>query len=75
MTSDMWLFPGDDPMWGHVDMTGYKVVAVDGDVGTVESSLPKAGAACIVVKSAPEYDPSRADDSGYRDEVGRHYSA
>jgi hypothetical protein len=110
MTSDMWVYPGDDPTWGHVDMTGYKVVAVDGEIGTVESSIPRAGSACIVVntgpwilgksvmlpagiiervdsdaekihvartreqvKRAPEYDPSRADDSGYREELGRHY--
>jgi hypothetical protein len=92
-------------------MTGYKVVAVDGEIGTVESSIPKAGAAFIVVntgpwivgksvmlpagiiervdsdaekihvartrdqvKSAPEYDASKADDLHYRDELGRHYS-
>ena len=53
MTRDMWVYPGDDPMWGHVDLSGYTVVAVDGEIGTVESSIPKSGAAYIVVSTGP----------------------
>ena len=53
MTDDVRAYPGDDPTWGHVDMTGYRVRAVDGDVGTVVSSIPSEGPPCIIVRTGP----------------------
>jgi hypothetical protein len=53
MADDTRAYPGDDPTWGHVDLTGYRVMAVDGHVGTVTSSIPDTGPPCIVVRLGP----------------------
>ena len=43
---------------------------IDGESRVVTLSCSKAD-----VKAAPDYDPSRADDSSHRAEVGEHYQA
>lgn len=53
MADDTRAYPGDDPKWGHVDMSGYRVRAVDGDVGTVTSSITAEGAPGITVRIGP----------------------
>jgi hypothetical protein len=53
MADDERAYPGDTPTWGHVDLTGYRVEAVDGRVGTVVSSIPDEGPPCIVVRLGP----------------------
>jgi hypothetical protein len=37
--ADDQAYPGDTPTWGHVDLTGYTVEGVDGEVGTVTESV------------------------------------
>jgi hypothetical protein len=111
MTDDIWSYRETDTPVGGADITGYKVAAVDGDVGKVDEATYEEGAACIVVdtgpwifgrtvmlpagviervdtaeekvyvartkdqiKDAPEYDPSKRNDAGYRTDLGTYYT-
>ena len=108
---EIWAFEADlSPNFNPRDLVGYKVEAVDGSIGKVDSASDKTGSSAIVVdtgpwilgkkvmlpagvvervdsddkrvyvnrtkeqiKSAPEFDEARLEDSTYRDELGGYY--
>jgi hypothetical protein len=41
-------YPGDTPNWGHVDLTGYTVEGVDGEVGTVTETVHDLDARSVI---------------------------
>jgi hypothetical protein len=46
MTSDLWSYPDSV---GRLDVTGYDVEALDGEIGTVDETSLEAGAGYLVI--------------------------
>ena len=50
-TSDVWTYR--DTTWGSVDLAGYEVEAIDGDIGKIDEYSRDVGASHIVVDTGP----------------------
>lgn len=50
-TSDVWT--SQEQAWGHADITGFGVEAVDGSIGSVDEATYDAGSSYIVVDTGP----------------------
>ena len=50
MNGDLWTYPESV---GRLDMTGFDVEALDGDIGTVDETRLEAEAAYLVVDTGP----------------------
>lgn len=48
--TDMWTYP---EAVGRIDMSGYDVEAVDGEIGSVEETTLDAGASYLIVNTGP----------------------
>jgi hypothetical protein len=75
-TTEIWMYSG--PGWGEtMDLTGYKVEALDGSIGKIDRATYETGAGYVhrtkdEIKNAPEFDEDRLDES-YRGELGTYY--
>lgn len=49
--TDIWIFR--EPTWVEIDVTGYKIEALDGSIGTVDEATYDVRAARIVVDTGP----------------------
>ena len=51
-TTEIWMYSG--PGWGEtMDLTGYKVEALDGSIGKIDRATYETGASFIVVDTGP----------------------
>ena len=50
-TTGVWTYPETAGIQG--DLTGYKVEAIDGDIGKIDKASNEVGSACIVVDTGP----------------------
>ena len=50
-TQGVWAYPETAGIQG--DLTGYKVEAIDGDIGKIDKASNEVGSACIVVDTGP----------------------
>ena len=50
-TQGVWFYPETAGIQG--DLTGYKVEAIDGDIGKIDKASNEVGSACIVVDTGP----------------------
>lgn len=50
---DPWSYPDTPGYTEGSDLTGYKIAAVDGDIGTVDEDTYKSGSAGLVVDAGP----------------------
>jgi hypothetical protein len=50
---DMWTYREDVAMKPAVDLTGYKIEALDGDIGKVDESTADTGKSFVVVDTGP----------------------
>jgi hypothetical protein len=50
-TVEMWTFTTETP--ATIDLTGFKVEAIDGDIGKVDEATREAGSSCIIVDTGP----------------------
>ena len=50
-TQGVWAYPETAGIQG--DLTGYKVEAIDGDIGKIDEASNEVGSACIVVDTGP----------------------
>jgi hypothetical protein len=48
---DIYVFP--DPAWSNLDLSGYHVEAVDGEIGTVDEASYELGSDALVVNTGP----------------------
>jgi hypothetical protein len=48
---DIWAYPEDE--WSTMDLTGFKVEATDGEIGTVDEATKGTGANYLVLKTGP----------------------
>jgi hypothetical protein len=46
---DIWTYP--EPAWASIDLTGFKVDAIDGEIGTVDEATRETGGGYLVVHS------------------------
>jgi hypothetical protein len=51
-TNDMWTYSAEAPT-GPMDVQGFKVEAIDGDIGKVDEATYDIGSASIVVDTGP----------------------
>jgi hypothetical protein len=49
-SADMWSYP---EVVGRIDMSGYEVEAIDGEIGTVDETTLDADASYVVVDTGP----------------------
>lgn len=52
-TTDMWSYDSGSDDWTTTDITGYKVQALDGDMGKVDEANRTSGQHSIVVDTGP----------------------
>lgn len=52
-TFDPWNYREDSGFSPDTDITGYKIAAVDGDIGKVDEATYEVGSASIVVDTGP----------------------
>ena len=50
---DMWTYREDVELKPAVDLTGFKIEALDGDIGKVDESTADAGKSFVVVDTGP----------------------
>ncbi len=50
--TDIWTFR-DYEMWANTDITGYKVKAIDGDIGSIDEASYDVGGSYLVVDTGP----------------------
>jgi hypothetical protein len=50
-TTTLWRY--DDPTWAEIDLVGYAVEAVDGEIGRVDAASEQIGARYLVVDTGP----------------------
>jgi hypothetical protein len=50
MAVDIWVYRAEV---SDVDLTGFRVAAVDGEVGKVDRATNDAGASCLIVDTGP----------------------
>ena len=50
-TTTLWRY--DDPAWAEIDLVGYDVQAVDGEVGKVDEASQEIGTRYLVVDTGP----------------------
>jgi hypothetical protein len=50
--TEMWTYVDQDS-WAGTDITGFKVEALDGEIGTVDEATYEVGGSYIVVKTGP----------------------
>jgi hypothetical protein len=50
-TTGVWTYPETAGIQG--DLTGYKVEAIDGDIGKIDKASNEVGSACVVVDTGP----------------------
>jgi hypothetical protein len=50
-TTDLWTYR--DSSVGQTDIAGFKVEAIDGDIGKVDKATNDVGGSCIVVDTGP----------------------
>lgn len=51
-TTDMWTYR-DHESWGTMDITGFNVEAIDGEVGTIDQATYDVGGSYMVVDTGP----------------------
>jgi hypothetical protein len=49
---DIWTFR-TEPMLGDVDLTGFKVEALDGDIGKIDDATYEVGGSYLVIDTGP----------------------
>lgn len=49
---DIWTYP-DRELMGSIDLSGFKVEATDGEIGTVDEATYEVGASYLVVDTGP----------------------
>jgi len=49
--SEIYIFV--EPAWSNIDLSGYGVTAVDGEIGTVDDDTYEVGSDALVVKTGP----------------------
>lgn len=50
--TDMWTYPDYD-RWANTDLTGFKVEAIDGDIGSIDDATYDVGGSYLVVDTGP----------------------
>lgn len=50
-TTTLWRY--DDPAWAEIDLVGYDVEAVDGEIGKIDSAIEEIGTRYLVVDTRP----------------------
>lgn len=50
-TSTLWRY--DDPAWDKIDLVGYSVEALDGEIGTIDEASQETGTRYLVVDTGP----------------------
>jgi hypothetical protein len=50
-TTTLWRY--DDPAWGEIDLVGYDVEALDGEIGKVDAAGHEIGTRYLVVDTGP----------------------
>jgi hypothetical protein len=53
VSDDLWAYPVRARPEQHRSPVGYRVLAVDGAIGTVDEASDEVGAACLVVDTGP----------------------
>jgi hypothetical protein len=53
MTTTATLWRYDDPTWGEIDLVGYDVEALDGEIGKIETASQEIGTRYLVVDTGP----------------------
>jgi hypothetical protein len=48
---DIWVYP--DPTWSTMDLSGFKVEATDGEIGTVDDTTTQIGTGDLVIHTGP----------------------
>ena len=51
MTTTLWRY--EDPAWADLDLVGYVVEALDGEIGTIDAASKEIGARYLVVDTGP----------------------
>ena len=49
--SEIYIFA--EPAWSNIDLSGYDVEAVDGEIGSVDEATYEVGSDALVVKTGP----------------------
>ena len=49
--SEIWVF--SEPKWSSLDLSGYHVEAMDGEIGTVDHDTYEVGGDALVLKTGP----------------------
>jgi hypothetical protein len=53
MTSNMWEYGHGQDDWANNRLVGYKVEAIDGNIGKIDETTAETGAQCVVVDTGP----------------------
>jgi hypothetical protein len=48
---DIWVYP--DPSWSTMDLSGFRVEATDGEIGTVDEASTQIGTGDLVIHTGP----------------------